>query len=44
MPGTHEDCQIHQEPGRRERAVVLAGRLGLEGAGAGVEPSPPLVV
>jgi hypothetical protein len=35
-------CQIHQEPARRVQALMLAKRLGLEGAGAGVEPSPPL--
>ncbi len=33
-------CQIHQDPKRHEQAVKLSGRLGLEGAGAGVEPSP----
>ncbi len=35
-------CQIHQEPGRREQAVMLAERLGLKEVGAGVEPAPPL--
>ncbi len=32
-------CQIHKEPNRREQAVLLAHRLGLDGAGAGVAPS-----
>lgn len=32
-------CQIHQDPARRELAVLLAKALGLEGAGAGIAPA-----
>ena len=31
--------QIHQDPGRRDLAVLLAGALGLEGLGPGLGPS-----
>jgi NAD(P)-dependent dehydrogenase (short-subunit alcohol dehydrogenase family) len=34
-------CQIHQDPARRELAVLLAGALGLEGLGPGLAPAPP---
>lgn len=37
-------CQIHKDPDRHELAVLLAKRLGLEGAGAGVAPSAPSVI
>jgi hypothetical protein len=29
-------CQIHQDPARRELALLLAKALGLEGLGAGL--------
>jgi NAD(P)-dependent dehydrogenase (short-subunit alcohol dehydrogenase family) len=32
-------CQIHQDPARRELALLLAKALGLEGLGAGIGPS-----
>lgn len=32
-------CQIHRQPEHHEEAKVLAERLGLRGAGAGVEPA-----
>jgi NAD(P)-dependent dehydrogenase (short-subunit alcohol dehydrogenase family) len=31
-------CQIHQDPARRELALLLAGALGLEGLGPGLAP------
>ena len=33
--------QIHQDPARRDLAVLLAGALGLEGLGPGLGPSEP---
>ena len=32
-------CQIHREPGARIRAMKLAAKLGIEGAGAGLQPA-----
>jgi hypothetical protein len=32
-------CQIHQDPARRELAVLLAKALGLEGLGPGLAPA-----
>lgn len=32
--------QIHQDPARRELAVLLAEALGLEGLGPGLAPGP----
>ncbi|MFI4933527.1 MAG: SDR family oxidoreductase [Caulobacterales bacterium] len=32
-------CQIHQDPARRELAVLLAKALGLEGVGPGLAPA-----
>jgi NAD(P)-dependent dehydrogenase (short-subunit alcohol dehydrogenase family) len=34
-------CQIHQDPARRELALLLAEALGLEGLGPGLAPAPP---
>ena len=31
-------CQIHRQPQHRERAMLLAGRLGIANAGAGLQP------
>jgi len=31
-------CQIHQDPARRDLALLLAKALGLEGLGAGLGP------
>jgi hypothetical protein len=33
--------QIHQDPGRRELARLLASALGFEGLGSGLAPSTP---
>lgn len=33
-------CQIHQDPARRELALLLAKALGLEGLGPGLAPTP----
>ena len=32
-------CQIHQDPARRELALLLAKTLGLEGLGSGLAPA-----
>jgi hypothetical protein len=32
-------CQIHQDPTRRELALLLAKALGLEGLGPGLAPT-----
>jgi len=34
-------CQIHQDPARRELALLLAKALGLEGLGPGLAPASP---
>jgi NAD(P)-dependent dehydrogenase (short-subunit alcohol dehydrogenase family) len=34
-------CQIHQDPARRELAVLLAEALGLDGLGPGLGPAAP---
>ena len=34
-------CQIHQDPARRDLAMLLAGALGLETLGPGLVPAEP---